>query len=166
MNYRKACVEAVLRSGNPQGDYHRPPHSVTSPSPSSWPRIFIRENPSPIDLHPRRRAIDEPPLWCGVSLCFFLFLLLTSHLYGIPDPPRITRITDRRLTHGRYAQWLGQSRTSFFHVLSQDETWWSPVCFRWNSNDDPLSSLSLLMCARCATSRLLCTGDAWTCKVL
>ena len=30
--------------------------------------------------------------------------------------------------------------------------------FRWNSNDDPLSSL-LVVCARCATSRLLCTGD-------
>ena len=41
----------------------------------------------------------------------------------------ISRITDRRLTHGRHAQWLGQSRTSFSHVLSQNETWWSPAWF-------------------------------------
>jgi len=27
------------------------------------------------------------------------------------------------------------SRTSFSHVLSQNETWWSLICFRWNSND-------------------------------
>ena len=28
-----------------------------------------------------------------------------------------------------FAQWLGQSRTSFSHVLSQNETWWSPAWF-------------------------------------
>ena len=43
----------------------------------------------------------------------------------------------------------------------------SQLGFRWNSNGDPLSSsLLLVVCARCATSRLLCTGDAWTRKVL
>ena len=41
----------------------------------------------------------------------------------------ISRITDRQLTHGRHAQWLGQSRTSVSNVLSQNETWWSPVRF-------------------------------------
>ena len=64
----------------------------------------------------------------------------------------IRRIIDRRLTHGRHAQWLGQSRTSFSHVLSQNETWWSPAWFPLNSNDDPLSSLLLVVvCTRCVT---------------
>ena len=64
----------------------------------------------------------------------------------------ISRITDRRLTHGRYAQWLGQSRTSFSDVLSQNETWWSPAWSPLEQQRYPLSSLLLLVvCTRCAT---------------
>lgn len=54
--------------------------------PQSSPRFFIREKPSPIDLLQRRRAIDETSLYCGVSLSFSLFLLLTLLPLGCQPP--------------------------------------------------------------------------------
>ena len=51
-----------------------------------------------------------------------------------------------------FAQWLGQSRTSFSDVLSQNETWWSPAWSPLEQQRYPLSSLLLVVvCTRCAT---------------
>ena len=71
-----------FQASHPFCMYHPYHLHLSSPSPSYWPPIFIREKPSPIDLHPRRRAIDKTSLYRGVSPCCFLFLLLTPIQLG------------------------------------------------------------------------------------
>ena len=93
---------------------HRPPHIISSllpSSPPSWIRIFIHENTYPIDQCPHRRAIDEAPLYSGVSLCFFLSLFPTPIEIGCHQQRSLT------LLHHPRTELTPNSFQSSFNLL-------------------------------------------------